>query len=63
MYCNGSEKPFKCPECDKSFVTQSSLEVHSRSHSGLKPYFCDICNKKFSERGKLNRHLKLHSGK
>ena len=35
-----------CPQCEKKFTNQSSLDKHLYSHRELK-YVCDLCGKKF----------------
>ena len=58
-----NNKPFKCqfPECNKSYINQSSLDLHYRSHTGLRPFICKICGKNFIEKGNLRIHLNSHS--
>ncbi|GLG98496.1 Dendritic arbor reduction protein 1 [Gryllus bimaculatus] len=58
-------KPFKCKDCDKSFTTTQSLEVHSsRKHVAKEQ--CDMCprmcGKTFSRADYLNKHYMTHSG-
>ena len=33
-------KPFKCPQCEKYFKTQSKLKYHQQYHSESKPFTC-----------------------
>lgn len=59
-HINKDEKPFKCDECQKTFVTNWTLSIHKRLHTGVKPYHCDECDKSFSQKILLERHkLKL----
>ena len=58
-----NNKPFKCqfPNCNKSYINQSSLNLHYRSHTGIRPFICKICGKNFIEKGNLRIHLNSHS--
>ncbi|PVV00863.1 hypothetical protein BB560_004735 [Smittium megazygosporum] len=61
------ERPFKCtfPGCDKTFIRQSHLSVHNRTHySDLKnKYKCNFenCSAAFNTNQHLKRHLTIHS--
>ncbi|NWU97257.1 ZN574 protein, partial [Upupa epops] len=37
------EKPFKCPECGKSFRSSNHVQSHWRSHSKERPFLCTVC--------------------
>ena len=54
---HGIHTGYKCifEECEKSFVTNSYLKVHMKSHMGLKECFCTYSgySKKFYHRGNL----------
>ncbi|XP_006874081.1 PREDICTED: zinc finger protein 75A [Chrysochloris asiatica] len=56
------EKPFKCPDCGKSFRVSSDLIKHQRIHTEEKPYKCQQCDKRFRWSSDLNKHLTTHQG-
>ncbi|XP_039378571.1 zinc finger protein 135-like [Mauremys reevesii] len=55
--------PPTCPECDKSFKSNTALTIHERSHTGERPFKCPECGKGFPSKGDLKRHQKTHVGK
>ena len=55
------EKPYKCNQCDKTFVTMGVLRQHLRTHTGVKEYKCDLCHALFTTNGSLTRHMNIHS--
>jgi len=52
----GSEKPFSCDTCHKTFADKNQLRAHIRVHT--KPFACSICPKSFSWQKLLNTHIK-----
>ncbi|XP_078532613.1 uncharacterized protein LOC144818761 isoform X2 [Lissotriton helveticus] len=56
------ERPYTCPDCEKSFILKCDLNRHLRTHTGEKPYACTDCHKSFSLKGDLNRHQRIHTG-
>ncbi|NWZ28472.1 ZN33B protein, partial [Asarcornis scutulata] len=55
-------RPPMCPECDKSFKSNTALTIHERSHTGERPFKCPRCGKGFPSKGDLKRHQKTHEG-
>ncbi|XP_075773045.1 uncharacterized protein LOC142825165 isoform X1 [Pelodiscus sinensis] len=57
------KSPPTCPECSKSFKSNTALTIHERSHTGERPFKCPQCGKGFPSKGDLKRHQKTHVGK
>ncbi len=55
------EKPFKCQQCGRMFVSSGVLKSHLKTHSGQKDYRCQICQASFTTNGSLTRHVMIHS--
>ncbi|XP_068113810.1 gastrula zinc finger protein XlCGF53.1-like [Hyperolius riggenbachi] len=51
-----------CSTCGKSFVWNSELVMHERSHTGEKPHSCAECGKCFRSTSHLVRHKRTHTG-
>ena len=49
----------KCPDCEKVFNNQSSLDKHSYVHKELK-YNCEQCGKRFPFESRLEQHQMTH---
>ncbi|XP_076813063.1 uncharacterized protein LOC143459706 isoform X2 [Clavelina lepadiformis] len=49
-----------CDICQKQFSSASSLQIHTRTHTGEKPYGCIICKRAFTTKGNLKVHMGTH---
>ena len=57
---HADEKPFSCPECEKSFSHQQNLRTHMYVHSNR--YKCPECGKCCRSKHILTAHRRSHSG-
>ncbi len=59
----GSNVPYYCPTCDKTFSRQFSWKVHMNVHRGIFPYTCNECGKGFTSHINLKGHLVQHTNR
>ncbi|XP_078485442.1 zinc finger protein [Ciona intestinalis] len=49
-----------CNICKKQFSSASSLQIHTRTHTGEKPFICNVCSRSFTTKGNLKVHMGTH---
>ena len=60
----GSNKPYHCGECKKSFSTQSGFAKHEQLHSNnqiQKSFSCKYCAKGYTSLSALKMHIRTHT--
>ncbi|XP_059148438.1 zinc finger protein 506-like [Physella acuta] len=55
---NGSELPFHCEICEKSYTMRKCLKVHTRKHTGEFYYTCDKCDFTSNTNSSFAQHKK-----
>ncbi|ETO29332.1 hypothetical protein RFI_07792 [Reticulomyxa filosa] len=65
LYCNRSNKKFKCSECNQWFAQKCHCMRHERSQHGIlnteERYVCQYCPKSFKQKSNRNIHELIHS--
>ena len=56
------EWPYKCQQCDKSFISPAHLKYHIDTHQPEKQFKCEHpgCGKQFSRKNRYENHLLVH---
>jgi len=57
----GSNQPYACRVCHKTFNTTRTLRNHKKVHTRGNVYTCDICGKSFPYMHYLTQHRQTHS--
>lgn len=56
------EESYPCPKCDKTFMTQERLDVHSENRIPC-DFKCGVCNKACENRNKYDYHMRTRHKK
>ncbi|KAH8248590.1 hypothetical protein KR032_001152, partial [Drosophila birchii] len=59
---SATNRPFKCSQCQRTFILKQQINRHIRIHTGERPFKCEYCPKSFTQRHVLNVHLHTHTG-
>lgn len=63
---NSSQRPFVCQTCNKSYLRDTHLHAHARSHlpESMRPFVCErlSCAKRFWTSQHLRAHCSWHDG-
>ncbi|KAJ9590984.1 hypothetical protein L9F63_015990, partial [Diploptera punctata] len=56
-----AEARYPCDQCDKTFQTKQSYELHMPAiHEGQRPFTCEVCGKTFAYQNSLKGHMLSH---
>ena len=61
MKIHSGERPHKCEDCDKAFISRSALTRHRVKHTGKIGYWCEVCGKGFTRWSSLSTHKLVHT--
>ena len=57
-----TEKPYKCPDCVKTFSNLRVRNIHLKEHRGPKSFSCPHCALVFPAPHYLKTHMPVHTG-
>ncbi|XP_073831906.1 uncharacterized protein [Musca autumnalis] len=52
--------PFKCTECNRSFLSPLNWKVHMAEHDGTIPLICSLCKKEYKTTDAYMAHARRH---
>uniref|UniRef100_A0A8C1NYT3 C2H2-type domain-containing protein n=1 Tax=Cyprinus carpio TaxID=7962 RepID=A0A8C1NYT3_CYPCA len=56
---HSEQRPYKCTECQSTFICSTSYKRHMLTHRPERPFLC-TCGKGFTYRGALLAHQRIH---
>ncbi len=59
---HAKEKPFKCNQCSRTFVSKTNLNRHKNCHNGIRTFKCGQCESAFYNSTDLKGHIRTHTG-
>lgn len=55
------ERPYKCQQCERTYVNASALNTHvTRAHCEVPLFACHFCDKRFRQANGRNVHERVH---